>query len=61
MDHVTGAVAGGLNAGSFLKALTVHDDGAADKLTGASGMDLFFMSLGDSLTGKSTGENVVWV
>jgi Ca2+-binding RTX toxin-like protein len=42
----------GKAAGFSLNATTVHDDGAADVLTGNAGQNWFFASLGDKVTDK---------
>jgi hypothetical protein len=54
MAHLTGMMSGGLNGGYLLKASTthsstdtVHDNGLADKLYGATGMDWFFKGMMD--------------
>ena len=60
VDHLTGTP-GGQNAPYYLNATTVSNDGAADTMTGSSGADLFFASLGDRVTGKKAGEVVVAV
>jgi hypothetical protein len=66
--HLTG-VAGGINGSFFLRGAgagqTVFDDQAADKLTGSSGLDLFFAHLcgtdGDTVTDLPTGEQVLGI
>jgi Ca2+-binding RTX toxin-like protein len=42
IDHLTGAVSGGLNGPYLLSSATVHDDAAVDHLDGGSGQDWFF-------------------
>lgn len=42
LNHLTGAVAGGLNGSDLLTATTVHDDAAVDRLHGNAGQDWFF-------------------
>jgi len=39
----------------------VHNDNVADKLTGSSGQDLFFISLGDTVTGRHSDELVILI
>jgi Ca2+-binding RTX toxin-like protein len=68
VDHLTGAP-GGVNGPFFLNGAgagqTVFDDQAADKLTGSSGLDLFFAHLSgtnpDTLTGLQSGEQVIGI
>jgi Ca2+-binding RTX toxin-like protein len=55
IDHLTNAVAGGLNDPFFLKAAggtpaaaTVYNDGYADTLTGGADQDWFFFSALDT-------------
>lgn len=61
VDHLLGAMSGGLNNGFVLNASTVHDDAAPDALAGGSGLDLFYLSLGDALTGKKSGDRSVFI
>jgi predicted outer membrane repeat protein len=64
--HLTGTP-GGANGPFYLQGpgagQTVFDDQAPDKLTGSSGLDLFFAHLGgtngDMLTGQQSGEQVI--
>jgi PhoPQ-activated pathogenicity-related protein len=50
---------GGLNGSSTLAAgTTVHDDSAADTLTGAGGVDWFFANASDLITDLASGEQV---
>jgi len=51
---------GGLNAPYLLNNATVHDDGAADALSGNGGLDWFFASLADTTDWYSAvGEQIV--
>jgi len=61
VDHLLGTVSGGWNNGFVLNASTIHDDGTPDTLAGGSGMDLFFLSLGDTLTGKKSGDRSIFI
>jgi hypothetical protein len=64
--HITGTP-GGANGSFFLlgsgPGQTVFDDLAADRLTGSSGLDLFFAhrcgTNQDTITGLNTGEQVI--
>jgi Ca2+-binding RTX toxin-like protein len=62
VNHLDGTLGGGLNGGSLLKAATVHDDAAIDKLFGEGGMDWFFSRLSgpnkDKVTDQIIGEIV---
>jgi Ca2+-binding RTX toxin-like protein len=59
IDHLTGAVGGGLNGTNYLKSTTVNDDGVADTLLGGAGLDWFWAKLGqDSLPDLQGGERV---
>jgi hypothetical protein len=42
MDHLTGAIAGGLNGTYFLNSATISEDSAVDDLSGNGGTDWFF-------------------
>src|SRR5262245_22839597 len=64
VGHVTGLIAGGLNAPYFLDARTVIDDGRPDDLEGApGGSNLYFARLSgprhDRIRGLSVGEIVL--
>lgn len=61
VDHLLGSVAGRKNGSALLNASTVHDDAQEIKLTGGSGLDLYFVSLSDKITGKKKDETVVWI
>src|SRR5262249_49814428 len=56
--HLRGTVVGGLNGPYHLNSMTVLDDGAADSLTGSSGMYWFFAGLYDTINGRKDGEFV---
>ena len=56
INHLTGAVSGGLNGSYFLNAQTVHDDNAADQLFGEGGTDWFLIGVLDSLGDQKHGE-----
>jgi ELWxxDGT repeat protein len=56
VGHLLGTTAGGLNGAVRLNATTVSDDGSADTLTGAGGLDWFVSSLGDLLTDRAGSE-----
>jgi hypothetical protein len=56
VGHLTGSLAGGLNGPYLLNAATVHDDGAADRLIGTAGRDLYFLSMGDQFTARDDPE-----
>lgn len=47
-----------LRTAGLLTSTTVFDDGAADSLTGGSGMDWFWVGLGDTVHGRRNGEVV---
>ena len=50
IDHLIGALAGGLNGATLLiKNVTVLDDGVADALIGGLGLDAFFIFSCDSI------------
>ena len=58
------ASGGGLNGTWLLNASTVHDDGAADTLTGSTvAFDWFFASASnqDTLKNRRTGEVITYV
>jgi hypothetical protein len=48
-------------AAESILAGNVFDDGAQDVLNGASGMDLFYISLGDTIHGNTKGQTIVTV
>ncbi len=56
INHLDGAVAGGLNGSYLLDAQTVHDDGAVDQLFGGGGMDWFFAGPSDVLSNVKRGD-----
>jgi Ca2+-binding RTX toxin-like protein len=60
VQHLEGALAGGLNGAIFLNTTTLHDDGAVDQvdiLTGSAGDDWYLYKSGtDKATGVSTTE-----
>jgi len=58
VDHLMGALAGGLNSLYFLASATVDNEGAVDRLSGGAGKDWFFQSTGDSITDLRRGETV---
>ena len=58
-DHLTGAVAGGLNGSFVLDTTTLFDDGVQDKLRGDKDRDLFFTALGDTLKDKKAHEDLI--
>ena len=49
---------GGLNGNVTLNTRTVLDDGAADLLTGAAGLDWFFVGSQDKVTDKHPSEMI---
>ena len=56
--YITGGKGtGGLNGSYYLKAGTVFNDNAVDRLIGnATACDLFFQSAGDTISGQHSGE-----
>ncbi len=62
IQHLTGAVAGGLNGSNFLNVSTVHADNATDLLAGGGGTDWFIAHTTganqDILIGARNGETV---
>jgi hypothetical protein len=65
-DHLRGALSGGLNGSNLLTTGiggSIHDDGAADELSGSFGRDLFFANIGsdstlDKILGRAHNESL---
>lgn len=58
VDHIFGAVGGGLNGGMLLNAGTIHDDAAADTLLGNGDTDWFIKHLGDTSADRTASERL---
>ena len=61
VGHITGGT-GGLNGSYWFKAGTVLNNHKTDRLIGSTAaMDLFFDSIGDTISGKRSGETTISV
>ncbi len=62
VGHLRGTLAGGVNGPYYLRPGTVFNDSVADTLYGGpTALDLFFRSVGDTLSGQRSGETTISV
>jgi hypothetical protein len=63
VHHLDGSLSGGLNGSFLLNATTVHSNGQADTLFGASSpaLDWFFADIADLIKGNRNGELVTLI
>jgi Ca2+-binding RTX toxin-like protein len=55
VGHLTGTT-GGLNGSCYLRAATVFNDNASDKLRGGCAADVFFQGLGDTISNRQRND-----